>query len=503
MSTKKQDEKHLRILRELLKEESNKRCFDCGAKAPSYVNVTACTFVCTRCSGLLREFGHRVKSISASTFTPAEIKSLEGGSNARAKTIWLGSWSDITHPEPDSSRGDLVRDFMKNKYYHKLFYKEPENTPGNVSAPSIPKRTTSVDFPTIQLTKQPSVVNLAAPISLAKPLQLKSSDIAAKDDFEDFGDFQSPTSTNGTNSSAPFAAFSNTTNPSTATAPTIAYSGVSSANTAQSALPSPPASFASFPSSNSTTSAPLTFDAFSSPTTSSATPSFAAFGQPLAPTPANGTAQPLSSASAASPFPSLPTPLASPLPASKSADVDPYAALRGIDTDIAQRSNMFTAPATGGIKSTGGFTNEIKSLSSLTISTPSSATTSFASFSAMTPAPSAAPTFPSSTTHSNGGFAAFPSAPATPTGGFAAFSANQPPITAQRTSTSTTNGFAAFGNPLQPVPVQQTAAKPAAASASKDFFGDLTDSMKGAIANQPKPNSPYGAFGNFTGDSLI
>lgn len=50
---KKQDEKNLKLLRELTALASNKHCFDCQQRGPTYVNMTIGSFVCTTCSGLL------------------------------------------------------------------------------------------------------------------------------------------------------------------------------------------------------------------------------------------------------------------------------------------------------------------------------------------------------------------------------------------------------------------------------------------------------------------
>ena len=52
-TTKKQDEKHLKIVRELSSLPHNKKCFDCGQRGPTYVNMTIGSFVCTSCSGIL------------------------------------------------------------------------------------------------------------------------------------------------------------------------------------------------------------------------------------------------------------------------------------------------------------------------------------------------------------------------------------------------------------------------------------------------------------------
>lgn len=50
---KKLDEKNLKLLRELASQPHNKKCFDCGQRGPTYVNMTIGSFVCTSCSGIL------------------------------------------------------------------------------------------------------------------------------------------------------------------------------------------------------------------------------------------------------------------------------------------------------------------------------------------------------------------------------------------------------------------------------------------------------------------
>ncbi|OAQ30976.1 hypothetical protein K457DRAFT_40727, partial [Linnemannia elongata AG-77] len=68
-----------------------------------------------------RELNHRVKSISASTFTSEEMAGLQKGGNAVAKKIWLATWSWREYPEPDAHEVDDVRQFMRAKYVKKLW----------------------------------------------------------------------------------------------------------------------------------------------------------------------------------------------------------------------------------------------------------------------------------------------------------------------------------------------------------------------------------------------
>ncbi|KAI8576326.1 hypothetical protein K450DRAFT_257230 [Umbelopsis ramanniana AG] len=110
----KQEEKDYQIIQALLKEPANKKCFDCPNKIPSYVNLSIQTFICSRCSGLIREVGHRVKSLTASNFSGPETVALQNGGNAVAQRIWLSHYKG-TAPEPETDSD--VRWFMRQKYY--------------------------------------------------------------------------------------------------------------------------------------------------------------------------------------------------------------------------------------------------------------------------------------------------------------------------------------------------------------------------------------------------
>ncbi|CAG8662288.1 17629_t:CDS:2, partial [Acaulospora morrowiae] len=66
-----------------------------------------------------REFNHRVKSITASIFTPAEIESLKNGGNAKAAQIWLAKYRWMEFPEPNPDDVESIRNFMRAKYIQK------------------------------------------------------------------------------------------------------------------------------------------------------------------------------------------------------------------------------------------------------------------------------------------------------------------------------------------------------------------------------------------------
>ncbi|XP_004512854.1 uncharacterized protein [Cicer arietinum] len=117
----KEDEKNERIIRGLLKLTPNRRCINCNSLGPQYVCTNFWTFVCTNCSGIHREFTHRVKSISMAKFTAQEVSALQEGGNQRAKEIFFKEWDPQSHSLPDSSNVDRLRDFLKHVYVDRRF----------------------------------------------------------------------------------------------------------------------------------------------------------------------------------------------------------------------------------------------------------------------------------------------------------------------------------------------------------------------------------------------
>nr|AVD53647.1 GTPase-activating protein AGD14 [Lilium pumilum] len=130
----KEDEKNERIIRGLLKLPANRRCINCNNLGPQYVCTNFRTFICTNCSGIHREFTHRVKSISMAKFTTQEVIALQEGGNQRAKEIYFKEWDAQRQPAPDSSNIDRLREFIKHVYVVRKYTGErnPERLPPKV-----------------------------------------------------------------------------------------------------------------------------------------------------------------------------------------------------------------------------------------------------------------------------------------------------------------------------------------------------------------------------------
>ncbi|PPR98539.1 hypothetical protein GOBAR_AA22131 [Gossypium barbadense] len=111
----KEDEKNERIIRALLKQSENPE------QGPQYVCTSFWTFVCTTCSGIHREFTHRVKSVSMAKFTSQEVSALQEGGNQRAKEIYFIEWDPQRNSVPDSSNVERLRDFIKHVYVDRRY----------------------------------------------------------------------------------------------------------------------------------------------------------------------------------------------------------------------------------------------------------------------------------------------------------------------------------------------------------------------------------------------
>ncbi|XP_053599718.1 arf-GAP domain and FG repeat-containing protein 1 isoform X1 [Plodia interpunctella] len=118
---RKQDDKNLEILRELISVNGNKYCLDCNQRGPTYVNTTIGSFVCSKCSGMLRGLTppHRVKSISMATFTPEELEYIKARGNDYCRRVWLGLYEGESVNFTDEQS---VKDFMSDKYEKKRYY---------------------------------------------------------------------------------------------------------------------------------------------------------------------------------------------------------------------------------------------------------------------------------------------------------------------------------------------------------------------------------------------
>ncbi|TPX30794.1 hypothetical protein SmJEL517_g05721 [Synchytrium microbalum] len=110
------DEKHLKILQELLKQECNQNCADCGQRGPRWASANIGCFLCIRCGGLHRKLGthiSKIKSITLDSWTPEQIQVMTEMGNQRVNAKYLANGANIIPPATsDSDMETLIR----NKY---------------------------------------------------------------------------------------------------------------------------------------------------------------------------------------------------------------------------------------------------------------------------------------------------------------------------------------------------------------------------------------------------
>eukprot|EP00039_Didymoeca_costata_P017598 m.326529 g.326529 ORF g.326529 m.326529 type:complete len:428 (+) comp16558_c2_seq1:247-1530(+) len=106
-------------VRMLARKEENKRCAECGQRGPNYIDVTAWTFICTDCSGILRGLvpPHRCKGVSMATFKEEEVQELAAKGNAYNKEKYLARWDpDRDGDFPTKKNASEFRRFVERKY---------------------------------------------------------------------------------------------------------------------------------------------------------------------------------------------------------------------------------------------------------------------------------------------------------------------------------------------------------------------------------------------------
>lgn len=234
MSRRKQQEGSQKALRELLSQPSNKKCLECDQRGPTYVDVTIGSFVCTSCGGILRGLNppHRIKSISMTNFTPAEITFIESRGNEWCRAVYLAKYDEQSGAKPDGKAdSSKLKQFMELKYEQKRWYESPtrqrklmesaaakakkakENAKAVAKPVETPRENRSRT--TIAPPKQPST-NLLDGISFSSPSPAPSNSSVQTSNstgFSGFADFDKAfaelsTSQNASsNQQDPFAAF--------------------------------------------------------------------------------------------------------------------------------------------------------------------------------------------------------------------------------------------------------------------------------------------------------
>lgn len=133
------------VVRKLQRLPGNKKCADCSAKLPQATNLTHGTFVCLTCSGVHREFYHRIKGVGHSAFTSEEVSFLSQHGNDVVNAKYLKNYNptlEVLKP-PDGSAVDeqFLRVWLRRKYVDKAWVSKDEATPSQSNGSQESRRT--------------------------------------------------------------------------------------------------------------------------------------------------------------------------------------------------------------------------------------------------------------------------------------------------------------------------------------------------------------------------
>lgn len=128
-------------------DPENKKCVDCNAGTPTWIDLKYGSFLCTQCAGLHRELGTDycvIKSISLDNLSKEQLRIFEytkGNTFVNLEYEALDQ-SEVMRIKPRSdSSVQIIREFIRRKYKIKQFYKQytPPPQPKKVEQPIMPK----------------------------------------------------------------------------------------------------------------------------------------------------------------------------------------------------------------------------------------------------------------------------------------------------------------------------------------------------------------------------
>lgn len=128
----KVQEKYQAILQQMLREEDNKYCVDCDAKAPRWASWNLGLFLCIRCAGIHRNLGvhiSKVKSVNLDSWTSEQVCSMQSMGNSKARAVYEANLPDnYKRPQTDSQ----LEQFIRAKYEQRKWIAK-EWIPPNIS----------------------------------------------------------------------------------------------------------------------------------------------------------------------------------------------------------------------------------------------------------------------------------------------------------------------------------------------------------------------------------
>ncbi|GMH42346.1 hypothetical protein BSKO_10265 [Bryopsis sp. KO-2023] len=117
-----QDKRHKKVLTDLLKEEHNRFCADCGVRGPTWASVNLGAFMCLTCSGIHRSLGvhiSQVRSTNLDKWLPSQVAFVKCTGNEIVNKFWEKRLpAGYRRPKNDSHE---ISRFIQEKYIDKRY----------------------------------------------------------------------------------------------------------------------------------------------------------------------------------------------------------------------------------------------------------------------------------------------------------------------------------------------------------------------------------------------
>ena len=117
-----------RMLGELLRQNGNTTCADCGAPSPSWASINLGVFICLECSAHHRAMGTHISKVKSTTLDKWNSSMLEGmkrAGNLKANAYWE---KGLPQGYPRPTTADARASFIRAKYEQGKFRQEPVQT---------------------------------------------------------------------------------------------------------------------------------------------------------------------------------------------------------------------------------------------------------------------------------------------------------------------------------------------------------------------------------------
>ena len=152
-------------INDIRKLPANKKCFECGDNGTTYLVHEFGIFVCSGCAGIHREFNHRVKGLSMSNFSVAELELLRTQGNEACVRTWMARYNPQDFPQPGPKEYQKIKDFIRLKYTERRWYQETTAGTQAVSPPTwvevkLPQALAAPTTPVVQPKAAPDLLSL-------------------------------------------------------------------------------------------------------------------------------------------------------------------------------------------------------------------------------------------------------------------------------------------------------------------------------------------------------